>query len=121
MSWLHSQADSKPIIKAATKASFRLVYPEGRLESLEHAPNQGLAGTGADDSFDEGASEDSLFDVLSGRKPLPPKTEQSYTERVDLEVETEEEDTTGRLDDTFREMKSRRPVPVDPFDDSQIF
>lgn len=121
MSWLHSQADSKPIIKAATKASFRLVYPEGRLESMEHAPNQGFAGAGVDDSFDEGASEDSLFDVLSGRKPLPPKTEQSYTERVDLEVETEEEDTTERLDDTFREMKSRRPVPVDPFDDSQIF
>jgi hypothetical protein len=80
-----------------------------------------MATAGADDSFEEGASDDSLFDVLSGRKPLPPKTEQSYTERVDLEVETEEEDATERLDDTFREMKSRKPVPADPFDDSQIF
>lgn len=118
ISWLHPQSDSKPIILAASKASFRLVYPEGQPEGV--ARTQIQAGTGEDDSFDEGASEDSLFDVLSGRKPLPPKTEQSYTERVDFEVETEEEDTTARLDDTFREMKSRKEVP-DPFDDSQIF
>ena len=121
LSWLHSDADSKPTILAATKASFRLLYPEGQPEGVQHATAHGMAAAGADDSFEEGASDDSLFDVLSGRKPLPPKTEQSYTEQVDLEVETEEEDATERLDDTFREMKSRKPLPADPFDDSQIF
>jgi hypothetical protein len=121
VSWLHSDENAKPTILAATKASFRVLYPEGQPEGVHHVTDHGMVAAGADDSFEEGASDDSLFDVLSGRKPLPPKTEQSYTERVDLEVETEEEDVTERLDDTFREMKSRRPEPVDPFDDSQIF
>ena len=121
MSWLYSEVDPQPILKAATKSSFRLIYPEGRPEGLDRRQSQAIAAAEADDSFEEGASEDSLFDVLSGRKPLPPKTEQSYTERVDFEVETDEEDETQRLDDTFREKKSRRPMPVDPFDDSEIF
>ena len=67
-----------------------------------------LARSTGSNGFDEGASEDSLFDVLSGRKPLPPKTSQSYTERIDMEVETEDEDQSIRVDDTFRERKSRR-------------
>ena len=121
MSWLRSEAESKPTILASTKASFRLLYPEGQPEGVHQVTDHGTVAVGEEDSFEECASDDSLFDVLSGRKPLPPKTEQSYTERVDLEVETEEEDVTERLDDTFREMKSRRPEPVDPFDDSQIF
>lgn len=121
ISWLYSQVDSKSVIKAATKTSFRLAYPEGRPEGMDGTQYLDATGAGADDSFDEGRSEDSLFDVLSGRKPLHPKTEQSYTERVDFEVETEEEDESGRLDDTFREKKSKKPLPVDPLDDSQIF
>ena len=78
----------------------------------------------AGELFEEGASEDSLFDVLSGRKPLPPKMDQSYTERIDLEVETEDEDMTTRMDDTFvgKKMRTLRPgMEVDPLDDSQIF
>jgi hypothetical protein len=65
--------------------------------------------------------------VLSGRKPLPQKTEASYTERVDLEVETEEDTVAEGMEDTFREKRMRRePEPrveleVDPLDDSDIF
>ena len=120
--WLYTSPSFKLAIMAATKWSFRLVYPEGQPESTDLAHDQAMSHAAADEPYEDGASEDSLFDVLSGRKPLPPKTEQSYTERVDLEVETEEEDTSTRMDDTFREKrKSRRPVPVDPLDDSQIF
>jgi WD40 repeat protein len=113
LSWLESGSDGKSTILAAMKSTFRLLYPEGQPEDAE--------GAEVDESFEEGVSEDSLFDVLSGRKPLPPKTEQSYTERVDFEVETEEEGSSMRIDDTFREKKERRPVEVDPLDDSEIF
>lgn len=121
LSWLDTCTNSKPAILVTSKSSFRIIYPEGQPESSDFDDEQAHSHAGADETFDEGASEDSLFDVLSGRTPLPPKTEQSYTERIDVEVETEEEDSSTRMDDTFREKRTRRPVPVDPFDDSQIF
>lgn len=121
LSWMYTSASSRPALLASTKSLFRIVYPEGRPEGDEANHNQTLSQSAGSDAFEEGASEDSLFDVLSGRKPLPPKTEQSYTERLDFEVETEEEDLSTRVDDTFREKKSRKLVPVDPLDDSQIF
>lgn len=93
----------------------------GRPDPIEPESRSNTAAEEA--AFDEGASEDSLFDVLSGRKPMAPKTEQSYTERVDFEVgATEDEDTaTVGLDDTFREKVARRLPVVDPLDDSEIF
>ena len=121
ISWVYTAANARSVLLASTKASFRLNYPEGQPAGAESVESEALSHASEDEPFDEGASEDSLFDVLSGKKPLPPKTEESYTERVDSEVETEEEDSTLRVDDTFREQKSRRPIPVDPFDDSQIF
>ena len=121
-SWLHVEAGSTSAILASTKASFRILYPEGQPKRDDLAASQADSGADVDESFNEGGSEDSLFDVLSGRKPLPPKTEDSYTERVDMEVETGEEDATTRMDDTFvGKKKSRRPIPADPFDDSEIF
>lgn len=109
------ESASKPTILAHTKTTFCLIYPEGKGELS--------TDTGADHvAFEEGASEDSLLDVLTGRKPAPPRTEPSYTEMVDIAAETEE-DTVG-LDDTFRE-KRRTEEPhddgADPFDDSEIF
>lgn len=109
------QSDTKPTILANTKTTFCLVYPEGKSEiptsnGAEHA------------AFEEGASEDSLLEVLTGKKPAPPRTEPSYTEMVDLAAETEE-DTVG-LDDTFREKKKADDINgnvPDPFDDSEIF
>ena len=112
---------SRPIILAATKSSFRLLYSEGQPDDIDAGQAGAQSQEANDESFEEGASEDSLFDVLSGKKPLHAKTEQSYTEMVDVEIETEEEDYTTRVDDTFREKRTRRPMTADPFDDSEIF
>ncbi len=131
LSYLPTPATSKTVILATAKSTFRMLYPDGQPEEPDFPAQSGATREAAsvDESFEDGASEDSLLDLLSGRKPLPVKTEQSYTERVDLEVETEEEDTTARMDDTFREKRSRQPpntgmedeVEHDPFDDSEIF
>ena len=90
-------------------------------EADEPALNRPRSQSNAMEAFEEGESEDSLLDVLSGRKPMPPRMEPSYTEMIDVEVETEEEDMSTRMDDTFREKKSRKALPLDPFDDSEIF
>ncbi|KAL1584727.1 hypothetical protein WHR41_06872 [Cladosporium halotolerans] len=103
---------AKPVVLAATRTAFALVYPEGREE---------VGGdTGGRGEGDEGM-EDSLLDVLTGRTPAPAKTEPSYTEQVDLDVEMEG-DGEG-LDDTFREKRKGDESPglPDPLDDSQIF
>ena len=124
MSWLTTSEHSESVILAATRSSFRLLYPEGQPGTSDVGNNQARVGSNEveEETLEEGASEDSLFDVLSGRKPMARKTEPSYTEMVDVEVETEEEGSTTRLDDTFvGKRHSRRPVPIDPLDDSQIF
>lgn len=120
LSWLPASSDGKLAILAATKASFRVLYPEGRDLS---EPAAELGGSAEQIGFEEGTSQDSLLDVLSGRKPLPPRTEQSYTEMVDLEVEAvdEMEDQSASLDDTFREKRKPSVKEVDPLDDSDIF
>ena len=113
--WIHSLASTHSALLVSSKTTFHLLYPEGQGDSRYEAGRDSVNSH----VFDEGDTEDSLFDVLSGRKPMPQKTEQSYTERIDIEVETEEEDFTAGMDDTFRDMKSRKPV--DPLDDSDIF
>ena len=129
LAWLHTSHSSPPVILCSTKASSVLLYPEGK-------PTQQDTGQTADESFvSEGAEdeiEDSLLDLLTGKTPLPPKTEPSYTERVDLEIESEEGGSTTRMDDTFRGKRVFRDDNVavtrgtseadhDPFDDSDIF
>ena len=101
----------KPVVLAATRTAFTLIYPEGR---------EGISDAGHSNS-DNGDVEDSLFEVLTGRTPAPAKTEPTYTEQVDMSVEMDE--GSARLDDTFREkhkVESPRLSP-DPLDDSQIF
>lgn len=113
LSWIHTSPTSNLIVMAGSK----LLYPEGQDETEEatRAATPPLAST-----YEEGASEDSLFEVLSGRKPLPPKTEPSYTERVDFEVESEDAEQ-GALEDTFREKRRPLAEELDPLDDSEIF
>ncbi|KAI5368079.1 Putative WD40/YVTN repeat-like-containing domain superfamily [Septoria linicola] len=117
LSWISTSATAKPIIMVTSRAKFELLYPEG-LDELDEATRAATPPLQA--TFEEGASEDSLFDVLSGRKPLPPKTEPSYTERVDLDVEHEDTEQ-GALDDTFREKRRPLAEELDPLDDSDIF
>lgn len=106
--------DSKPVILAATRTSFSLIYPQGREPTTE-------AATTMSETCDASGVEDSLFDVLTGKTPAPEKTEPSYTERVDMDAELE--GATAGLEDTFREKKHApsSPASIDPLDDSQIF
>lgn len=106
--------DSKPVVLAATRTSFTLIFPEGKDEARNPIQPAESADVDAD-------MEDSLFEVLTGRTPAPAKTQPSYTEQVDLDADIEG-DTAG-LDDTFREKRKGEssPIPPDPLDDSQIF
>lgn len=106
--------DSKPVILAATRTSFTLIYPQGRDEATE-------SGAPTSEDYDATGVEDSLFDVLTGKTPAPEKTEPSYTERVDMDADLEA--ATAGLDDTFREKKHAPSslASIDPLDDSQIF
>ncbi|EMC92073.1 hypothetical protein BAUCODRAFT_134006 [Baudoinia panamericana UAMH 10762] len=122
LSWLVPSAEDKIAILAATRSAFRVVYPEGRDSLTDRAPSP-IVSVGAE-AYEDGVSEDSLLDVLSGRKMLPPKTEPSYTEMVDLEAnKADEEDHTVALDDTFRGKRAAAVTEPerDPLDDSQIF
>jgi hypothetical protein len=103
---------AKPVVLAATRTAFTLIYPEGKEEVSEAMRSA---------SSDNGEVEDSLFEVLTGRTPAPAKTQLSYTEQVDMSVDMDV--GSGRLDDTFKEKhkeESSRLSP-DPLDDSQIF
>ena len=120
LAWLNTPHDAPPAILASTKSSFRMIYPEGRPDHQQQLNGDTPRAPGVE-VYEEGTSEDSIMDVLSGRKPRTRKSEQSYTERIDMEAD--DEDVTTGLDDTFR--AKRRPVgsavEVDPLDDSEIF
>ena len=118
-SWIHTPAESKPVILASTKSTFCLLYPEGRVEQAD----AGAIDTGdVNESlpFIEGRSEDSLLEALTGRKSTRQETQPSYTEVVEMEADGE---ATVGLDDTFREKRRPRhaEMEVDPLDDSDIF
>lgn len=118
LSWIHTTADEKAMIAVIQKTKFDILCPEG-WDEAQATPRQPQLSVDA--PFEEGVSEDSLFDVLSGRKPLPPKTTPSYTEMVDINVETENTEAQGSLEDTFREKRKPLAAELDPLDDSEIF
>ncbi|KAK0280236.1 hypothetical protein LTS16_001207 [Friedmanniomyces endolithicus] len=119
LSWVHTAAESKLAILAAARSSFWILYPEGA-ESVSDDARAGVEVGG--ELFEEGASEDSLLDILSGRKPaLPYEIEESYTKMVELEMGEADEGADVAFDDTFREKKKADTDAVDPLDDSQIF
>lgn len=105
--------ESKPVVLAATRTSFSLIYPEGKDSATE-------AGAAPSEPIDETMVEDSLFDVLTGKTPAPAKTQPSYTEQVDMDADLD--GATAGLDDTFREQREAMgSMSPDPLDDSQIF
>jgi hypothetical protein len=110
----NQSTDSKPVVLAATRTAFTLIYPEGRDQAVE-------AGFSTPKQNDDSVVEDSLFDVLTGKTPAPAKTQPSYTEQVDMEADLE--GAMAGLDDTFRGKREAMssPMPPDPLDDSQIF
>ena len=106
--------DTKPVVLAAARTAFTLIYPEGRDQEVE-------AGFNTPKQNDDSTVEDSLLDVLTGKTPAPAKTQLSYTEQVDMEADLE--GAMAGLDDTFRGKKEAPSSPrsPDPLDDSQIF
>ncbi|KAK1810385.1 hypothetical protein LTR12_015265 [Friedmanniomyces endolithicus] len=119
LSWVHTAAEAKLAVLAAAKHNFWTLYPEGA-ELVSGDARAGVEVGG--EVFEEGGSEDSLLDVLSGRKPAPPYvTEQSYTQMVELEMGEADKGTDEAFDDTFREKRKVDTDVVDPLDDSQIF
>ena len=113
-------AEGKGAVFVTTRAGFRVVYPEGR----DVTDSRGLSPVGGSSvlEYAEGESEDSLMEMLSGRKPMH---KHSYTEEVDVQVgaEDEQDRSGGVLEDTFREKRRvhEEEEERDPFDDSQIF
>lgn len=116
LSWISTPRGGRTTIMATEKTTFKLIYPDGQDDADIQEPSPAVGGG---EAFEEGASEDSLFDVLSGRKPLPPKTNPSYTEMMDLDVEAEDAVDGEQLEDTFREKK--KAAMSDPLDDSEFF
>ncbi|KAK3116767.1 hypothetical protein LTR53_002533 [Teratosphaeriaceae sp. CCFEE 6253] len=118
--WVRTEVEGRLAVLCTTKSSFRVLYPEGCDTAAHDTDSQ--TGVGAD-MFEEGTSEDSLLDVLSGRKPAPDrKSETSYTDIVEIEAYAADGSQTLGLDDTFREKsRARTAVEADPLDDSQIF
>jgi WD40 repeat protein len=122
LTWLRTQPDSKAIIIATEKQKFTLVYPEGQDDQAATSPHDDAPNNLEDSFYEDDEGEDSLLEILSGRKPMHPKTKPSYTEMVDDLVA--EAATSEELDDTFREKKQQKAsseAEFDPLDDSQIF
>ena len=74
-----------------------LVWLQGK-DPILRLEREGEEGEGEEG---EGDSEDSLYDILTGRTPLPNAEDTGRWEEV-------EEDDSGGLEDTFRERKRGR-------------
>ncbi|KAF2815793.1 TolB, C-terminal domain-containing protein [Mytilinidion resinicola] len=96
--WLITPTNKKPTIVFGHAQGYVLLWPNGRdsiLRFERDRDERDSTPTGDDDS------EDSLYDILTGRTPIP---------RLDdmmSNYENDDDDDTGRLEDTFREKKRR--------------
>ncbi|KAK5296616.1 hypothetical protein LTR16_000559 [Cryomyces antarcticus] len=97
--WLSTSAESKPVLLVGNVRNWLLIYPDGKEPVLSFDRSHNGDGADQQDIGDE--SEDSLFNILTGRTPLP------VIDRNDRNVGSQEEfdDSSERLDDTFREKK----------------
>jgi WD40 repeat protein len=100
--WLSACKDKKPLFAMGHQAAYILVWPEGKDQILRFERED-----------DEDGSDDSLYDILTGRTPVP-----RLRDADDMEMEDEEEgegdgDTLEALDDTFRERRHGGAVRQD--------
>ncbi|OCK74239.1 WD40 repeat-like protein [Lepidopterella palustris CBS 459.81] len=94
--WLPTPRDRKPALIFGHTQSYILVWPQGRdpILKFEHDGEE-REGEREDDS------EDSLYNILTGRTPVP---------RLDNSIrdfEADEGDDSAGLEDTFRERRAR--------------
>lgn len=100
--WMPTGKDRKPSILFGDNQSHCLVWPNGRdaILRFEHSDDSELAEE----------NDDSLFDILSGRKPAPVL---QSTQMLDFDEST-------RLEDTFRSRK-QQPVQFEESMDESFF
>lgn len=92
LSWLPTSADKKPVFTLGHQQAYIVVWPEGKDQILRF------------EREDEGGeSDDSLYDILTGRTPVP-RIRENIRRAEEGEEEMEMEDGEG-LDDTFREKR----------------
>ncbi|KAJ4360261.1 uncharacterized protein N0V89_000821 [Didymosphaeria variabile] len=105
--WLNTAADKKPTMVVGHQQGYIFVWPEGKDQVLRFEGQEG----------DE--SDDSLYDILTGRTPVPPLrdsvkrrsrgSKDSGEDVDDIRVETVQGlDSMGNFEDTFREKRGAR-------------
>lgn len=98
--WLSTGEDKRPAFALGHQQGYILVWPEGKDQILRFEGQEG------DDS------DDSLYDILTGRTPIPPVhgsgSQGSDMSEDAMEVAHEaddQEESTGSFEDTFREKR----------------
>lgn len=91
-SWLSTSADKKPVFSLGHQQGYILVWPDGKDQILRF------------DNEDAEQSDDSLYDILTGRTPVP-RLRDTGSEEMEVDVEMDG-DSVG-LDDTFREKRGK--------------
>jgi WD40 repeat protein len=106
--WLPTPTDKKSALTFGHSQGYTIVWPEGKDQILRFEN---------DDNGEE--SDDSLYDILTGRKPVPTLrdslgasgSDDSGFQGVDADGEGEltmmQAESTGGLDDTFREKRNK--------------
>lgn len=124
--WLNTDPDKKPAIIAGHQQGYVLAWPDGKDQILRFDGQEG----------DE--SDDSLYDILTGRTPVPPlrhsgrdskgsdrsasiEREEEYADDVEAQMEAVRAlDSTDRLDDTFRERREAKSRGRSVLDESGL-
>lgn len=105
--WLHSRADRKPWLLFADLRGFVTVWPDGKDAMLKFSHSDSRPETpGSADG-----SEDSLYNILTGRTPLPALEDATRYE------DYEDSGEITMLEDTFHGKKHLE----DPLRDSECF
>lgn len=111
--WPEGRADAEGDFEATETQAPVMNTPRKEQSNLMRRVEEG------EDQAEEGdESQDSLYDILSGRTPLP----ELGTGRMLQRSEDEDKDgeATG-LNDTFREQKGRKAGKWEDFDDEEMF
>ena len=123
---MNTDPDKKPAIIAGHQQGYVLAWPDGKDQILRFDGQEG----------DE--SDDSLYDILTGRTPVPPlrhsgrdsrgsdrsasiEREEEYADDVEAQMEAVRAlASTDRLDDTFRERREAKSRGRSVLDESGL-
>jgi WD40 repeat protein len=117
--WLNTQSDKKPAMVVGHQQGYILVWPEGKDQILRF------------EGQDEDESDDSLYDILTGRTPVPPLRDSArrrshgseyggeYVDGIGAQS-MQGLDSTGSFEDTFRERRDARSRGRSVFDESGL-